>query len=57
MTATVIQFTPRHNPNREAKINEVLEQLLTEIAHVALADNFHLDTAPSEYCAPQDDPA
>src|SRR6184192_3164354 len=66
MSATILQFRPRPNPKREA------EQLAQAVVNamcwpwLAWADQFDadlyakglaIDTAPSEYCAPMDDPA
>lgn len=52
MSAEIIQFVPKPNPNREKAISETLEQMaakwVTELHDLG-------DTAPSEYVAPSDD--
>jgi len=62
MSADIIQFRPRANPNRDHVQIGTLEQMAAEIFNVALVDHSHeyADTAPSEmlpYCAPEKDPA
>ncbi|MDB5607805.1 MAG: hypothetical protein JWP25_4705 [Bradyrhizobium sp.] len=56
MTAGIIQFIPRPNPDRDLR---TLEQQAIEIMNVAIIphDAAIADTAPSEYCAPESDPA
>ena len=63
MSADIIQFRPKPNPNREKE----LERQAIEIMNVALGEPgmvgmepviyLEMDTAPSEYTAPLDDSA
>lgn len=70
MTAKILPFTPRPNPKREAEqlaeavVNAMCwpwlawaDQFDQEIYARGLAIELLPDTAPSEYCAPLDDPA
>lgn len=55
MTAEIIQFRPKPNPNREKE----LERQAMEIANICFPSIVCTgnDTAPAEYVAPMDDPA
>jgi hypothetical protein len=55
MTAKIIQFIPKPNPNRktlEQQAAELAEQF-TKMAGAEVA--YEMDSAPSEYVAPSDD--
>lgn len=52
-TAEIVQFVPRPNRNRKS-LEQQAAELLEQVDPVALR---HQDTSPSEYCAPEKDPA
>jgi hypothetical protein len=51
MSAEIVQFVPRPNPNRKS-LEQQAAELLEQIDPVALR---HQDTSPSEYVAPPED--
>jgi hypothetical protein len=57
MTAQIIQFVPKANRNRQLALErQAIEIANAAFPHVLEGVHYH-DTAPSEYCAPDKDPA
>lgn len=57
MTAQIIQFVPRPNPNRKT-LEEQAAELTKEFNRMAESGTevvCEMDTSPSEYCAPPED--
>lgn len=62
MSADIIQFIPRPNPNREASLERQALEIMTialsgEPVMVGMEPVVYVDTSPAEYSAPPEDSA
>lgn len=58
MSAEIIQFVPKANPNRDAPLCNAPDAPIRDFSKVAIDTSFYFtwpDTAPSEYLAPDGD--